>query len=177
MKIYTKKGDAGQTHLIGNVSKSKSDPVFDALGSLDELNSFLGVVVSFVDVTKEAKEFFLKTQNSLFDIGALIANPKSQDADFEWLKDLTKEVEDHIDELTSELSPLKNFILPGGSKGSALTHYARAVCRRVERDLVKLRPGNPAIPYINRLSDFLFTFARYNNLSEGVEDGLWKARK
>ena len=177
MKIYTKIGNEGKTHLIGNVSKSKSDSVFEVLGSLDELNSSLSAVVAFVDLTSDAREFFLSIQNTLFDLGALLANPKTKAEDYEWLKDLTIDLEFHIDELSVNLPPLKNFILPGGTKGAALTHSARAICRRAERNLVSYLDDKAPIQYLNRLSDFLFTFARYINVSEGKTDVLWKARK
>lgn len=183
MSIYTKSGDGGKTHLIGNVKRSKSDAVFEVLGTLDELNSALGIVVASVELTPDAREFFLSIQNTLFDLGALVANPKTRPSDFDWLQSLTVDLEKRIDELSASLSPLKNFILPGGTNGAALTHYARAVCRRAERNLVshfdlELEEASTLpIQYVNRLSDFLFTFARYINSTRNQPDILWQARK
>lgn len=178
MAVYTGTGDSGKTSLIGNTRESKGSPVFNVLGTLDEFNATLGLALSDIEFTDEARTFLINAQRDLFNIGSLVANPKSTDKDFEWLEAKTKTLENHIDEMEAKLPKLHNFILPGGTKGSARVHFSRTVCRRLERELVVYLEGSSTgkqhiIKFVNRLSDFLFTLARFLNFTENVEDIIW----
>lgn len=176
MRIYTRGGDKGETRLIGNKMAKKSDFVFEALGDMDELNSSLGLVLASVKLSPHTRKFILEIQNTLFDVGALLANPATKETDFEWLANLTTKTEGEIDKMDKSLKPLKTFILPGGSKDAALIHSSRTICRRAERKLVAYKPGTTPIRYLNRLSDFLFVLARYANHQAGKNDTLWQPR-
>ena len=178
MAIYTGRGDSGDTSLIGNIRESKASPVFDVLGMLDEFNATLGLILAEIKFTTEARDFLINTQRDLFKIGSLIANPKSTDQSFEWLEGRTTLIENYIDEMEKKLPELRNFILPGGTEGWAKVHLSRTVCRRLERDLVNYFDKNLmgkqyVIKFVNRLSDLLFTLARYLNFTENVEDIIW----
>ena len=182
MAIYTGRGDSGRTSLIGNAREAKNAPVFDVLGMLDEFNATLGIILSGIEFTPEARDFLINIQRTLFKIGSLIANPKTTNANLEWLEAKTALVEKYIDEMEEKLPELRNFILPGGTGGSAKVHFARTVCRRLERTLVTYFDKNPmgkdyVIKFVNRLSDFLFTLARYLNFTENVEDIIWIDKK
>ncbi len=179
MAVYTGTGDSGNTSLLGGVRKPKSEIVFNVLGSLDEFNATLGLLVSEVSFTNESKDFIVQIQRDLFKVGSLIANAKADNLSFNWLYSRTQVLESYIDEMEVELPELKNFILPGGSKGSAYTHLSRTICRRLERELVAYfseeLPGKEfVLRYTNRLSDFLFTLARYLNFKDNIGDIIWK---
>jgi cob(I)alamin adenosyltransferase len=176
MKIYTRTGDRGETSLFGGTRVPKNDPHVEAYGTVDELNSFLGVCraawpSSPIDATLH------QAQTDLFEIGAHLAS-------FETSRypgvDPThiEELERGIDAMEAELAPLKSFILPGGTPAAAQLHVARTVCRRAERLVVGLREDDPAtvssIAYLNRLSDYLFVAARFANARSGVADVVWK---
>lgn len=167
MKIYTKTGDLGMTSTVTGQRISKSNLRIKANGQVDELNSIIGIASSMIDYGK-VKEMLFRVQNELFDLGADISNNSTRNNIQYLLKDKSiKKLEDEIDQLSEELSELKNFILPGGSPEGAYLHLARVVCRRAERDVVALHIVenlNPEIiMYLNRLSDWLFTVARYVN--------------
>ena len=179
MKIYTKTGDAGETSLLGGERVRKDHDRIEAYGTVDELNSHVGVVRAAwqggpIDADLAA------IQSDLFDIGALLASATPNERFRGVGDDRIAALERLIDRMESELAPLKNFVLPGGSAEAAATHVARTVCRRVERMVVAL--GDPsedahrAIRYLNRLSDLLFVAARYANHCRGVGDVPWKAR-
>ena len=175
MKIYTRTGDAGQTSLSGGTRVAKNDALIDAYGTIDELNSFIGVAraawpSSPVDSELDA------VQNDLFDIGAQLAAPgKPQFKGVDPKR--TESLERAIDRLEKDLTPLANFILPGGTLAAAQLHVARSVCRRAERLVVGLEnPPAPTIAYLNRLSDFLFVAARSANVQLGVADVIWRKR-
>lgn len=178
MAVYTGTGDSGNTSLIGNVRKSKDSPVFEVLGTMDEFNATLGVILAEIEFSKDAKDFLIGIQSDLFKVGALIANPKVKEAEFDWLGERTSTVEKYIDELEAKLPRLTNFILPGGTPGAARVHFARTVCRRLERNIVnhydEEKIGKKhVIRFVNRLSDLLFVLARYLNFNENVEDIIW----
>lgn len=183
MKIYTKKGDQGQTRLVGGCLVSKSDLRIESYGSVDELNSALGVAIEelkahqtlFQHLTNE----LIDVQNELFCIGSLLA---CEDPElFKKLPPLpdsaVTRLETSIDRMTSKLPELKEFILPGGSRQAAWMHICRTTCRRAERNCVKLYEKNPevepALVYLNRLSDYLFTAARLCNFELGHRDQTW----
>ncbi len=176
MKIYTKTGDAGETSLIGGERVRKDHRRIEAYGTVDELNSHLGVVrATWPQGAIDAQ--LNEVQCDLFEIGAFLAthapNEKFHGAPEEHIEALERE----IDRMDAELAPLKNFVLPGGSAPAATLHVARTVCRRAEREVVALgEPGDDmsrAIRYLNRLSDYLFVAARYANRRLEVADVPW----
>jgi cob(I)alamin adenosyltransferase len=174
MKIYTKTGDTGETSLVGGTRVSKSDAQIEAYGTVDELNSSLGVVASY-DV--HYTDFIKSIQHKLFNIGSVLA--AEEDLEFALpdidLADITI-LEKEIDRLNKSLPRLKNFILPGGSVLSAHTHVSRCICRRAERRVVKLNDSKYGIhvKYLNRLSDYLFILSREFLRIEGKEEIIWQ---
>ena len=181
MKIYTKTGDKGETGLFGGSRVSKADLRVEAYGTVDELNSVLAVVIEHMGQMDLSVDGLLSVQDMLFRIGSHLAsldNPKSA-----FLPELNpleiKRLENEIDELTNELPPLKNFILPGGCLSNAYCHVARSVCRRAERRVVGLDSSLDSvafiIQYLNRLSDYLFVLSRQLAKEQGVEERKWKA--
>lgn len=186
MKIYTKKGDAGETALFGGKRVKKTHPRIEAYGTLDELNAQLGVARSFLkqDLQKSPSLLNLdhqlhRIQSELFSLGAELATPAEQKSP---LKNPIAETHVHnlehsIDEMDQELPPLTQFILPGGSLASAQLHIARTVCRRAERLMVEcmteIELRELCLAYVNRLSDYLFTASRFVNFKSGEKDVLW----
>ncbi|MDP9361952.1 MAG: cob(I)yrinic acid a,c-diamide adenosyltransferase [Acidobacteriota bacterium] len=175
MKIYTKTGDGGETSLFGGARVRKNDSRIEAYGTVDELNSFIGVARAAWP-SSSFDGLFHTIQSDLFDIGAHLASPgTSRFAGPDAAR--VEALEQAIDAMESELAPLKLFILPGGSLAAAQLHVARTVCRRAERLVVALRDDDDAtkasITYLNRLSDFLFVAARYANHKHGVADVPW----
>jgi len=180
MPIYTRFGDKGKTALFGGKTVSKNSIRVEAYGNLDELNSFLGVVLSQIKDKKIKKEL-LQIQNDLFEIGASLASLRVENhlKLSKKLKQRVLEFEKTIDLLTKKLPQLNNFILPGGKTGSLL-HYARTISRRAERRTVALAEKEKVIDevliYLNRLSDLLFTFARAVNYQEKQRETLWSSK-
>mgnify|MGYP001608936546 FL=1 len=169
MAIYTRTGDKGKTSLMSGQRVSKSDLRVETYGTIDELNSAIGVVLSVIsDKRKEIRKELIKIQNDLLEIGSALANPASKQ--LKYLQQRVKEFEKFIDQMTEKMPPLKNFILPGGGKAGAILHLARAISRRAERKTVALnnkqKVDNNIIIYLNRLSDLLFTMARFVNFKE-----------
>ena len=181
LKIYTKTGDGGDTGLFGGGRVRKNGVRVEAYGTVDELNSVLGVVRTFM-LPDPAGEWLQRVQNDLFSLGADLATPLETKAD--WVERIAMEavqaLEQAIDFMEDQLPPLKRFILPGGRPAAAHLHVARTVCRRAERIAVELNDEqaiNPtAIVYLNRLSDFLFVLARWVNFVAGEGDVLWVPR-
>lgn len=176
MKIYTRTGDTGETALFGGKRVSKDDARIEAYGTVDELNSFIGVARAAWPESPADGELE-KIQNDLFDVGAQLAAPGNDrftGADPRRIEELERA----IDHAEKELTPLTNFILPGGSMAAAQLHVARTVCRRAERIVVSLGNEAPqgAIVYLNRLSDFLFVAARFVNAKLETADVIWKKR-
>jgi cob(I)alamin adenosyltransferase len=179
MKIYTKTGDAGETSLLGGERVRKDHHRIEAYGTIDELNSQIGVVrAAWQEGPIDAD--LAAIQSDLFDIGALLASAAPNEKFRGVAEPRIEALEQAIDRMESELAPLRSFVLPGGSPEAAATHVARTVCRRSERMVVALgEPGDDtsrATRYLNRLSDFLFVASRYANHTRGVEDVPWKAR-
>lgn len=177
MPIYTKKGDKGQTSLFDGTKVSKANKRVETYGTVDELNSVLGEVIAFFPAGKfvHLKKDIIGIQRDLFTLGASLANPKNVSLD-----DIEKKVvffEGRIDLLTSQMPELKNFIIPGGSKSGSLLHVARTLARRAERKLVRLMEDQIVdmhiVMYLNRLSDLLFTYARYVNFIEKKKEIKW----
>jgi cob(I)alamin adenosyltransferase len=172
MKIYTGRGDEGQTDLRDMSRVSKASPRIEAYGTVDELNAFVGVIrpTGYDDVDDLLRE----VQNHLHVVQADFANPDPDEDDPQVADDHVEHVEDAIDTFDAELDQLESFILPGGSGAGAKLHQARAVCRRAERRAVALEGqesvNETAVVYLNRLSDLLFTLARAVNNREGVPE-------
>jgi cob(I)alamin adenosyltransferase len=184
-KIYTRSGDDGTTALASGERRPKDDFRIEAYGTIDEANSVIGLArLSTARVAEHAKidTMLLRIQNDLFDLGADLATPETAKKPLhEPLRIMASQVtrlEQEIDELNGELTPLRSFVLPGGSPAAAALHLARSVVRRAERLTVALSatPGEvvspQALQYLNRLSDFLFVAARYAN-DKGEADCLW----
>jgi len=175
MKVYTGKGDKGQTSLYGGEKVSKDNLRVQVYGTLDELNSMIGFLRS--KNTFHAVDSSLhKIQNDIFTLSTEIASSGSKNADKKIDKNSIIYIENLIDSLSDELAPLKKFILPGGSEAAAVSHLARTICRRAERQYVELlkqeKFRSELLVYMNRLSDFFFVLARYINFFEGIEDTL-----
>lgn len=180
MKIYTKTGDKGKTGLFNGQRVAKDSLRVEAYGTVDELNSVLGICLS-ADCPEEIKFTLEIISPLLFTLGSDLATPLDPPPKFETLRVEEKNVvflEEMIDKYTGELPKLKNFILPGGTQAAAYLHHARTVCRRAERMAVRLsaqeKINEVSLIFLNRLSDYLFVAARYANHLEGVADKIWK---
>lgn len=167
-KIYTKMGDFGETALFSGDRVAKSCNSVSALGDLDELNACLGM--ARLQLKKADSIKLAQIQNDLFTIGSAVAGFKAVGNIKKSLGGKISLMEKDIDALDKRLPKLKSFILPNGCESSAILHLARAVCRRCERSLVGLKKHTNLIPYINRLSDYLFTLARYENHRHKVKE-------
>jgi cob(I)alamin adenosyltransferase len=181
MKIYTKTGDKGETSILTGERVLKNSPIIEAYGTIDELNSFIGLAAAEIQ-SKEIKRLLVKIQNQLFLVGADLSSPEKKGnrklEDFRIPKDFYVEAEEAIDNFESRLEELKNFILPGGSKGSAVLHLCRTIARRAERKVVALKElvkvEENIIIFLNRLSDLFFVLARYENKISSAPDVIWK---
>jgi cob(I)alamin adenosyltransferase len=183
IKIYTKTGDKGNTSLIGGTKVPKNDIRIETYGTVDELNSWIGMVndqLNDVAFKNELKEI----QDRLFTIGSSLATDAEKEPKMK-LPDLLNSdiefLEKRMDAMTAELPPMKNFILPGGHVTVSSIHITRCVCRRAERLSVNMQQhelfvDDKVIQYLNRLSDYLFTLARFVAQKLGVEEIPWKAR-
>ena len=180
MKIYTKTGDNGTTALAAGGRVAKSHPRVEAYGTVDEVNSAIGMARA-LGATQD--EWLERVQNDLFDLGADLSTPlesnmknpvRIKEAAITWL-------EERIDEMSESVPPLRRFILPGGCPPAAQLHIARTVCRRAERLTVSLGKQEPvnehAAVYLNRLSDFLFMLARYENQQAEVPETEWHVKR
>lgn len=178
MKIYTKTGDAGETALFGGGRVAKNDPRVAAYGEIDELNAWLGVARARV-TEPAASEALARVQQELFVVGAILATPnpaRRKGSKFELEESRIAALEGEIDAWEAGLPPLTTFILPGGGAGGSILHAARAVCRRAERAIVGLGADDlpeTLVPYVNRLSDWLFVCARRVNQAEGASEIPW----
>ena len=178
MKIYTRRGDGGETTVIGGRVVAKDDARIEATGEIDELNSVLGIVIAFSD-DSELKERLSKIQRTLFVVGSDLATPEGEKIAIPRLSpQKVNEIEEMIDKLDAELPKITSFVLPGGSRTASLMHLARVICREAERKVVALKRQegvNDAIPvYLNRLSDLLFVLARSINYRKKVPETLWR---
>ena len=189
MKIYTKTGDKGTTGLVGGTRLPKHDLRIDCYGTIDELNSYLGLIRD-QQISNDSKTTLIEIQNQLFIIGSLLAT------DPEKLKDDSKRkrlgislikseaitfLETEIDAMNLELPPMTHFILPGGHQTVSFCHIARCICRRAERNISKLNANHPTQPevliYLNRLSDFIFVLARKLSNELDAEEIKWIPNK
>ncbi|MEP7049558.1 MAG: cob(I)yrinic acid a,c-diamide adenosyltransferase, partial [Pseudomonadota bacterium] len=182
MKIYTRTGDAGETGLFGGARVEKDDPRVEAYGTVDELNSCLGVARA-LGVAPQTDASLLQIQGDLFTLGAELACVAGKEEKLRMAlvsqADIQR-LEGWIDQSEGPLEPLKHFVLPGGSPSAAELHRARTVCRRAERRTLtagRISPIRPEVViYLNRLSDLLFVLARYENHTSSVVDIPWHAR-
>ena len=184
VKIYTRTGDKGETGLIGGRRVSKADQRIVAYGSVDELNSSIGMAICMLgaeEVLADLAAILTKVQNELFVVGSDLADPdypESKHSTPRATEDMASELEQTIDKFEQELSPITFFILPGGSTQASMLHICRGVARRAETAAVALsraEPVNPAVMiYLNRLADLLFVAARLANRRLGVSDVAWK---
>ncbi|HXG23848.1 MAG TPA: cob(I)yrinic acid a,c-diamide adenosyltransferase [Chthonomonadales bacterium] len=182
-RIYTRTGDSGETGLFGGQRVGKDAPRVEACGTVDELNSLLGLARSWME-WPDLADLLVQIQSDLFALGADLATPEEADTARGCVTvtritaDRVEALESEIDRLEAELPPLTRFILPGGVPAAGYLHFARSVCRRAERRCVALAHTttlNPEIlRYLNRLSDMLFVMARTANRRLGVEDVTWK---
>jgi cob(I)alamin adenosyltransferase len=182
MKIYTKTGDSGETGLFAGPRVRKDSPRIEACGAVDELNAALGLART-ESLPAEIDELLCRIQSELFDVGAQLATPDPASHGTILIKPQHGErLEAAIDRHDAALPPLKQFILPGGTRGAALLHLARSICRRAERRVVTLAapPSENIAPeiivYLNRLGDLLFVLARAVNAAAGVADVPWQRR-
>ena len=184
MKVYTRKGDQGETSLVGGARVRKDAVRVEAYGTVDELNAALGLAGAELEGA-DLRQWIAIIQSSLFDLGSELATldvgeRKGRGAGRRISEDDATELEHWIDTLDLELEPLRNFVLPGGSRAAAALHLACTVCRRAERRVVTLAADEPVAPelvrYLNRLSDLLFTMARAVNQRAKVAQPLWVGR-
>lgn len=181
MKIYTKTGDHGETSLFGGQRVSKNHSRIDAYGTVDELNSILGLARTS-DISTVLDVLLEKLQNELFVLGSDLATPPEKEGRINRInRKHINHLEQDIDRLDSDLEPLKSFILPGGTRGASYLHLARTVCRRAERICYSCRQSeiisDHVMIYLNRLSDLLFVMARHQNMSQNTKDVLWTTRE
>lgn len=179
-RLYTRKGDDGTTALSTGKRVPKDSPRVAAYGDVDELNAQIGVV-RCAGVSARIDGELATIQNRLFDLGADLATPASDNPKFAVPRITAEQVtalERLIDALNEWVGPLENFILPGGAASAASLHLARTICRRAERRVIGLARGHDTgeqvVAYLNRLSDALFVMARYENLEAGVDEPLWR---
>src|SRR6186997_2399896 len=175
-RIYTRTGDAGETALGDLTRVPKTDPRIVAYGTVDELNSFLGLALAAPDLVPEFRPWLEQAQNDLFDVGADLSVPLTDERERLRVDQAQVDALESLCDLVNErLEPLKSFVLPGGGEAAARLHVARTVCRRAEREAVALAAAEDASPlalaYLNRLSDLLFILAR---AAVSGEEPLWK---
>ncbi len=175
MSIYTRSGDTGSTSLFGGKRVLKCEELVEVYGSLDELNSWVGHIAALFP-SQDVKQFLQAIQSDLFTIGSTMAGWKN--GDLAGLDGRVKEMEARIDAMEKGLSPIRNFILPGGAQLAAHAHITRSICRRVERQTVALAQKQEIdkriVKYLNRLSDLFFMLARFINKQENVEEIVWQ---
>ncbi|WP_028468520.1 cob(I)yrinic acid a,c-diamide adenosyltransferase [Neptunomonas japonica] len=177
-RIYTRTGDKGSTGLADGRRVSKTSERIETLGDIDELNSVLGVLRAELVAEDPLSVIFFQLQNDLFDLGGEIAmaNPDYQAI----TPEMIGELESHLDDLNEQLPPLTEFILPGGSRSAAYCHQGRSICRRAERQMIRLcnaeEQNSAGAIYLNRLSDLLFVCARILARRAGATEVLWQPR-
>lgn len=181
MKVYTKTGDKGQTSLVGGQRVSKCCERLESYGTIDELNSHIGVLITYC-TDEHDKQFLTDVQANLFVVGGYLATDNSQ-REVRCGNIVTPEmvevVESEIDRIQEALPPIRLFILPGGQRGAAYAHVCRTVCRRAERQILRLAEcgaevDDMVLAYVNRLSDYLFVVARKLNVESGTDEVIWR---
>lgn len=189
MKIYTRTGDKGETSLFTGERIPKSDPIIEAMGSVDECNSAIGFAISLLPTENkftECRQQLETVQHALFDLGAALATPLTRAstgkiAKTRFDKEATTTLERWIDAMEETLPPLKAFILPGGHPAGGALHQARTIARRAERAILPINlhadVSNDVFIYMNRLSDYLFVMSRYVNHLTNCSETLWEQHK
>ena len=177
-KVYTRTGDAGQTSLVSGTRVDKDDVRVEAYGTVDELNSNLGVLLHSTKLDdQDIIALLRKAQNKLFNIGAYLANDAPDATLYGLTQDDVTALERMMDAMSEDLPPMRGFVLPGGTRLSAQADRCRTITRRAERRVVTLshtaQVESLVLEYLNRLSDFFFVFARYNNIINQVEEVYW----
>ena len=179
MKIYTKSGDKGKTSLIGGKRVSKDDIQIDAYGTIDELNSNLGLLRDYCSIESD-KSFILNIQKDLFIIGSLLAldySKRSNEQCIDFSQNKIILIENKIDEIDLSLPKMTNFIIPGGHVTVSTCHISRSICRRAERKCIKFAKqfelNNDILIYLNRLSDYLFVLSRKISLDTNTQEIKW----
>lgn len=176
--LYTATGDAGTTSLVGGKRESKASQRIDTYGTLDELNSHIGLLRAMMPDDDPTDAMLNTIQCKIFDIGTAIATPPEISTTDPVTQADIDTLEHNIDTIDSKLPPLSSFVLPTGTPASAQAHIARTVCRRAERLAVSLSQSAPVSPlslvYLNRLSDFLFAIARFNNINASHPEIFWR---
>ena len=177
MKIYTKTGDDGTTGLQGGARISKSNLRIRSYGSVDEINASLGLILSN-NIDGDLREILIKIQNDLFVAGADLSNPNLSNRKNRVTSEMVENLEKKIDSLENDLTPISNFILPGGHVIASEVHMARTITRRAETLVIALdkkeKVNEECKKYLNRLSDLLFVIARTINKRNGIEDIIWR---
>lgn len=175
-KIYTRTGDDGTTGLGAGARVAKDHARIEAIGTVDELNSLVGLVLAY-DPPEPVRAMLTRVQHELFELGGELSLPGAAMI----MSPLIAQLEQNLDSLNAELAPLKEFVLPGGTVAAAACHAARTVCRRAERTLVRLNRTEPvntaALHYLNRLSDLLFVAARYLNKVADRPEPMWQQQR
>jgi cob(I)alamin adenosyltransferase len=180
MKVYTRKGDTGETSLLSGGRVRKEDERVEAYGTVDELVSLLGLL-RCEPLPTDVEDRLVMIQESLFSVGAALADPEGR-MEHDSSSWEAEKLERWIDTMDGEMEPLTAFILPGGSRAAAISHVARAVCRRAERRVGVLDGNAGGVPeglqaYLNRLSDTLFTLSRFINAHAGISETEWKPKR
>lgn len=177
MQIYTRTGDKGYTKIVGGIQLAKDADRVKAYGTIDELNSIVGMIVSSDEVNSDLKEELMTIQQYLFDCGNDLATPHGKNP-YRVKKELTLWLERLIDQYADIPPVVESFILPGGSKGASMLHFARTVARRAEREIVSFQWTNDfneeVLKFVNRLSDYFFAIARVMNVRAGITDILYE---
>lgn len=179
-KVYTKTGDKGTTSLIGGTRVKKSDIRINSYGTVDELNSFVGLLATYVE-EQDTTELLAEMQNVLFNIGCNLAmgeNFKKEIKESVVADVLIEHVEKAIDRMQAVIPELKSFVIPGGSRSASIAHVCRTVCRRAERLIIALDETSEVdknlMAYVTRLSDYFFVLSRYLNNIEKVDEKIWQ---
>jgi len=184
MKIYTKTGDKGETGLFGGTRISKNSPRIEAYGTIDELNSYIGLAITELH-DSSVKSLLNKIQNQLFIVGSDLAAPKSTEDQKKNIvripSEFYEEIEKSIDFYEEKLDKLTNFIIPGGSKSAAILHICRTIARRAERRVVALNSleqiNQNIVIFLNRISDLFFVLSRFENKVSNHPDVIWESQK
>jgi len=178
-KVYTKKGDKGSTSVMGTRERfHKYHSRIEAIGNVDELNSYVGMIRSFMDSDTILDNLLNRVQNDLFSIGARLADVRSCSKKDTPIRLDVSILEQAMDNMSKSLEPLRNFILPTGNQVMCYCHLTRTVCRRAERNIVKLSEESSVddhiLSYINRLSDYFFVLSRYLGSESKIKETIWK---
>ncbi len=184
-RVYTRTGDRGETALVGGKRVPKDTARIEAYGTIDELNAAVGLARVFNEERLDEgeghrwlDEVLRQLQNRLFDLGSELATPEAYEGMFRVGEAEVRELERLIDQCQKELAPLKSFVLPGGGRTGAFLHQARTVCRRAEREILRLSRVEPIgewpLKYVNRLSDLLFVLSRWVAKRLGAQEYLWE---